>query len=456
MAFFSKKVSPFNLLRWYGVLSFVCIVLISTISGFLLSEFLTKNMLERDGLITMQFVQSLTKAAHGSIYFEEADDGEAKRVFENLFKRISAMPEVVRVKAYNKQGRVLWSDDARLIGHSFMPNPELMIALSGTLAVTSGYSGKPAKGEHVFDENVPYFAEVYLPIWNTRGDKVVGAFEIYKTPATLSEAIKKGNQLIWLSAGLGGLFLFAVLYWIVKRATHTIYKQQQQLVESETMVAIGEMSSAVAHAIRNPLAAIRSSAEVALESHSPQPYPEIAKDIILEVDRITGWIGELLAYAQLSFGTSSAIQINDVIRSTFETLERKMNAREIELFLDLQETLPKIKADEAPLRHVLINLVHNAIDAMPVGGKIFAKSSYLRDEGCLEISIRDTGTGVPKDQIKKVFKPFYTTKRTGTGVGLSLVKRIIRRYNGKVFLESEAGRGTTVRIRIPLATLGKF
>lgn len=450
MAFFSQKASPFNLLRWYAVLSFVCIVLISTISGFLLSEFLTKNMLRRDGMITMQFVQSLTKAEQGSIYFEGEHDGEAKRVFENLFKRISTMPEVVRVKAYNKKGTVLWSDDARFIGHNFMPNPELTTALSGALAVTSGYSGKPIKGEHVFDENAPYFAEVYLPVWNTAGDQVVGAFEIYKTPSTLLAAIKKGNQLIWLSASLGGLFLFASLYWIVRRATMTIYNQQQQLVESEKMVAIGEMSSAVAHAIRNPLAAIRSSAEVALEGHSSHLYSETSRDIISEVDRVTGWISELLSYAQLSFGTSRAIQINDVIRTTFEALERKMKVYKIRVYLDLQETVPKIQADEAPLRHVLLNVITNAIEAMPEGGEIYAKSRCLQDEGCLEISIRDTGSGVPEDQVKKVFKPFFTTKRTGTGVGLALVKRIIHRYNGSIKLDSKAGQGTKVCIRIPL------
>lgn len=445
-----KKKTAFNLIRWYSILSFVCIVLTSSISGFLLSEFLTKNMLQRDGMITMQFVQSLTKAKHGSIYFEGENTGDAKKVFENLFKQIATMPEVMRVKAYDRKGTILWSDDERFIGHNFMPNKDLTSALSGNLAITSGTSGKPTKGEHVFDEEVPYFSEVYLPIWNTNGDTVVGAFEIYKTPLTLFHAIQKGNQLVWLSAGFGGLILFISLYWIVKRATLTIHSQQEQLIESERMVAIGEMSSAVAHAIRNPLSSIRSSAEVALEGDPSPLSEETSKDIILEVDRLSGWVKELLSYARISFGTLTAVQINRVIRSAFEGFEQKMKDQKIKVSLYLEEDIPKIKADETPLRHILVNLITNAMDAMPEGGEIITRNRIIYDKNVIEISISDTGNGVPADQIKKVFKPFFTTKRTGTGIGLALAKRIISRHNGSIRLESTEGRGTTVYIHIPI------
>ncbi len=444
----SKEEKPFSLLRSFSLLSFFSVGLISAVSAFFLSRFLTRNMLQRDAVVTMEFVQTIAQSENTRSYFETDDPGKAKAIFEAFFKQLATMPEVVRANVYNNNGLILWSDDDRFIGHRYSRNPQLQTALSGELAVASGTSGKPLKPEHVFDREVPFFAEIYIPIWNISENKVVGVVEVYKVPLTLLHAIKEGNRLVGLSAGLGGIFLYVSLFWIIRRAAQVIRRQQEQLVESETMAAIGEMASAVAHGIRNPLASIRSAAEVALEDNPP--FRSTAEEIIHETDRIEDWIRELLVYSKPPSGTPAPIRINDLIRSTLDSLDHEMKKREVKSTLSLEASSPLVHADEALLRHVLISLIANALDAMPRGGELTVTSRIEKSANRADILIKDTGSGIPKGQMEKIFKPFYTTKSKGMGVGLSLAKRIIERHGGTLRLESEEGIGTTVSLHLPV------
>ncbi len=443
-----EKRQSFHLLRRFALLSFLSVALITVVSSFLLSRFLTSNILRRDAIVTMEFVQTIAQTENTRSYFEMNDPGKTKAVFEAFFKQIATMPEVVRANVYNSGGSILWSDDDRFIGHRFSPNPQLATALSGELAVTSGTSGKSSKPEHVFDQEVPFFAEIYIPIWNNSKETVVGVVEVYKVPLTLLHAIKRGNRLVWLSGAVGGLFLYASLFWIVRRASRVIRLQQEQLVESETMAAIGEMASAVAHGIRNPLASIRSSAEIALEE-TPSSRAT-AEEIIHETDRIEDWIRELLAYSRPPSGTPAPVGIHDLIRSTLDSLDREIKRKDLKLTVALEASSPLVHADEGSLRHVLISLISNALDATSLGGELTVASRSGKNDGQIEILIRDTGHGIPIGQMDKVFKPFYTTKPKGMGIGLSLAKRIIERHKGTLRLESKEGIGTTVFIHIPV------
>jgi signal transduction histidine kinase len=443
-----EKKTSFNLLRWFALLSFLSVGLITAVSSFLLSRFLTRNMLQRDAVLTMEFVQTIAQVENTRSYFETDDPGKTRAIFEAFFKQIATIPEVVRANVYDSNRSILWSDDDRFIGHRFSPNPQLQTAFSGKLAVTSGTSGKSSKPEHVFDQEVPFFAEIYIPIWNITENRVVGVVEVYKVPLTLFHAINRGNRLVWLSTGLGGIFLYVSLFWIVRRAARVIRRQQEQLVESETMAAIGEMASAVAHGIRNPLASIRSSAEIALEENLP--FRATAEEIIHETDRIEDWIRELLVYSKPCREIPVSIRINDLIRSILESLDREMKRQNVKLTMTLEPSSPLVHADEGLLRHVLLGLITNALDAMPQGGELTVTSRYKKNTDRMDISIKDTGDGIPKEQMDKVFKPFYTTKPKGMGVGLSLAKQIIERHGGILRLESELGVGTTVSLQLPV------
>ncbi|HIE64323.1 MAG: ATP-binding protein [Nitrospira sp.] len=445
-----KQNKPFNLLHWFSILSFVCIAVISVASAFFLSRFLTRNILRGDAEVTMAFVQSTAREENLISYFEDKDTEKTKDVFIGFFNRISTMPEVVRVNVYDLEGTVIWSDDKRMINHRFMPNPELIRALSGELVVESGTSGKPVKAEHVFDQEVPYFAEFYFPIWSEDERKVVGVFEVYKVPLMLFSAISRGNRLIWRSAVIGGLFLYATLFWIVRRAADVMQEQQEQLIESEKLTVVGDLTSAVIHGIRNPLASMRSSAEVALETDAPSWLHQTAREMTLEGDRLAASIRELQVYSEKSDGTYTSMPFNGFLHSTLESLGKKLKQYEIKMTLDLQAHTPNIDADAERLHQVFISLIENAIEAMPKGGEL-AISTRAMEEDRLDIRMTDTGIGIPEEVMKNVFKPFFTSKRKGVGVGLSLAKRILEDHGGKIHLENRPGSGTTVWIEMPLS-----
>lgn len=411
-------------------------------------------MLRRDAVMTMEFVQTIAQSENTGAYFESEFHEKGKTIFENFFKRIATMPEVVRVNIYSMNGIVVWSDQDRFIGHNFMPNPELIEALSGRLAIGSGTSGKPKKAEHVFDKEVPFFAEIYIPIWNNAKDRVVGAVEVYKVPLALFDAIKKGDLLVWVSAVLGGLFLYASLFWIVRRAAIVIRKQQDQLVECDACVAmasLGELASAVAHSIRNPLASIRSSAEMTLVEDNSPSCRQTAEDTILQVDRIEGWVRDLLTSSQPIRNVRMPIHFNDLIRDTLHQFEKEMEKRGIKLLLELEESLPLLQGDAALLGQMLNSLISNSIEAMPDGGVLTILSQTPEDRGLIEMKMIDTGIGIPEGKIDKVFKPFFTTKQKGWGMGLYLANRIAKRHGGTIEISSVAGQGTTIFLSLPVS-----
>ncbi len=444
----TQSQQSFNLLRWFSAFSLISIALITSISALLLSRFLSHNILMRDAVVTMEFVQSIAQTENASRYFGPGHEpGKVKATFEEFFRRIATMPEVVRAIVYGRDGAVIWSDNERFIGRRFLPNPQLEEALTGEITVRSGHSGKSLKPEHIMDPDVPFFAEIYIPIRDS-DQEVVGVVEVYKVPVTLFEAIERGNRLVWINAAIGGLFLFATLFWIVRRADRVIHRQQERLVGSETLAAVGELASTVAHGIRNPLSSIRSSAEVALEKNQLPFYREASSDIMVEIDRLENWIRELLTYSRPVSAAPVPVRIDEVIRTTLESFDRDIKKHNIKVDLDLRP-VPVVSTDETLLRHVVMSLITNALEAMPSGGLLVVSAQEIPEREVIEVRIKDTGVGIPPEKMDKVFRPFYTTKPTGLGMGLPLAKRIIERQGGTITLASQERVGTTVSLRIP-------
>jgi signal transduction histidine kinase len=461
--------NPFNLLRSFSILSFVCIAVITLVTAVLLTRFLTANMLHRDAVVTMQFVQTIIETMEPSTYFVDKpeqennssyaywftnkDTPQVTTAFEDFFQRIALMPEVVRANVYAHDQTILWSNNIHLVGQHFPYNPELQRALAGSLTVKASAVQQHRKAEHVeFGPEVRFFAESYIPIWNQTHDSVLGVVEVYKTPDALFQAIAFGRRLVWTSAVGGGLFLYGVLFWIVRRAAMVIRSQEEKLIEAETLSAVGEMASAVAHNIRNPLASIRSSAEIVAEElaaekrHAAQ---ELVEDVITRVDHLEGWLRELLTYARPLRPTLETVQILEVIKRTLERIENVFGQQEVDVVLDVQESLPPLPADPHLLQQVLYSLMLNAFEAMPHNGTLMLQVTLTADGRYIQIQICDTGHGIPSGKIDTVFRPFFTTKRQGLGVGLPFAKRVIERHNGTITLSSPEGGGTTVIVRLP-------
>ena len=226
-----------------------------------------------------------------------------------------------------------------------------------------------------------------------------------------------------------------------------IARQQRTIVTNESLAAVGDMASAVAHGLRNPLAAIRSSAELIAMG----PEREQAGDIMSEVDRLQAWIGKLLAYAQQGGRALGPVSLCELLNQLIGAHAARMDRQGVTVQCDWPATLPTAWADAPALEQALDNLISNALDAMPQGGRL--RLSVLPQDKGLTVTVADTGVGISPDDLERVFTPFHTTKRTGIGVGLPLARRSIERLGGSLRLESTPGVGTQAILRLPLKRL---
>lgn len=439
---------PFNLSRRFALLGLISIAIISVTAAMLLSRFLTDRMLRQEAVLTMEFIHSLVLVENATDYFRSGRT-QAPEV-ASTFNHVAKMPDVIRASAHSIDRRVIWSSDEAIVGLQFLDNPELDEALGGGLVVHGNDSGGHQEGdksEHAsLNPKVGYFVEIYFPVRDAAG-QVVGAVELYKSPRALYEAIRAGKRAVWIGAVAAGLFLYATLFWLARRADNVIRNQQAQLVQNETLAAIGEMGSAVAHGIRNPLASIRSSAELALEM-SPESGSEPARDIIAEVDRMESWVRELLSYSRPAPALATRVDLTGLARKCLADFERETQRKGIRMIEQMQPDVPPVQADPLLLGQVIMSLLSNAVEAQKQGGRI--EVTVTQADGQARLRVRDAGPGMSKEQLAKVFRPFYTTKPKGLGVGLPMAKRIVERFGGTLRIESREGNGTLAELRLPL------
>ena len=294
------------------------------------------------------------------------------------------------------------------------------------------------------------FVENYIPVFDAQKKTILGVVEIYKSPAPMFATIDTLIRWIWLCALLSGALLFVGLFWIMHRAERVMRHQQQQLVANESMVAVGEMAAAVAHGIRNPLASIRTSAELWAEVKSDEAQ-EPAQDIVSEVDRLELWVRSLLTYADQGRAKLEPIDLNGLLIAAVEGFQREFARLNIQTKFELDEGMPRIFGDSGLLTQMLNSLIANAIEAMPRGGSLAMASQPAENNRAIELRISDTGVGIAPEQLQKIFQPFSTSKRKGLGLGLALVKRTMERIGGSIHIASQIGRGTQATLVFPVA-----
>ena len=451
----SQAMLPFNLSRWFALVGLVSIAAVSVASAFLLSYFLTNRMLQQEGVLTMEFVQTVVMTEDSlHAYFTNEFTGArpSDAALEAALRHIAEMPDVSRANIYNRERTLIWSSDAKLSGRSFGPNPELDEALAGKLVVNGDAEdedGALRKEEHVdLEDRKDFFVEIYVPVRDASRSRVIGAIEFYKKPRALAEALQTGRLYISLGAAATGLFLYLTLFGLARRADRVIRAQRERLVETEILATVGEMGTAVAHGIRNPLAAIRSSAELALDG-GPAVAIESARDIIAEADRLEEWVRNLLSYTRPLPSAPQAIALHALASATMEHFTHDLARRGIAGSLAVADDLPLAKGDPLLLGQVLHSLVANAVEAIGQDGRIELAGKSAA--GHVELTIRDSGPGMTEKQLERAFTPFYTTKARGLGVGLALAKRIVERFGGRITIDSKPGRGTAVCLSLPLA-----
>jgi two-component system, NtrC family, sensor histidine kinase HydH len=364
-------------------------------------------------------------------------------------EHVRAMPEILRVNVYGTDKRILWSTDDALTGRLFDDNPELQEALEGNLVSEIGQLASDDKPEHIAlgASATGHFIEAYLPIRND--DAVLGVVEVYKVPTALEAAIERGRRIIEVSAAIGSLVLFATLYWIVRRGALQIQRQQAELGRMEGLAAVGQMASAVAHSLRNPLSGIRSSAELLrLEYPTLKPVPD---EIIGEVDRLDQCVRELMDYARSDAVSVQRVEPLDLVRDTVERQRGALDRARVAVTIDDERRTPRpVDVDPPMLGQAMASIVTNAIEALPDGGHLHIVLSEPDSRHAM-ISFIDSGSGIPANVLPRISEPFFTTKIHGLGLGLALARRIVERFNGTLDILSSERGGAMLRIKLAVA-----
>jgi PAS domain S-box-containing protein len=228
---------------------------------------------------------------------------------------------------------------------------------------------------------------------------------------------------------------------------------ERHLADAEHLAALGELSAGLAHEIKNPLAGIKGAIEVIRDSiPTSDKYREILGDVIHEVNRIDRIVRDLLNYAKPKPPFHTDIDLVEIAQRIIAMVEKSAKNEDLAIRLVALSRPPVFIGDAMQLQQVLLNLLLNAQSAMPDGGEIKVCLSHNPAEGVVRMAVVDQGAGIPEEVRKKLFQPFFTTRTDGTGLGLAICLKNVHYHGGSIEVHSEAGRGATFIVTIPLVS----
>jgi len=228
-----------------------------------------------------------------------------------------------------------------------------------------------------------------------------------------------------------------------------ILEIEEQLRRADRLTALGELSAGMAHEIRNPLGSIRGTAEILQEGFPPEDKRyEFARILIQEVDRLNRVVQDFLTFARPEPPRLEEFDPETVLGEVLQLVQQPARKQGVELELQIDRA-PKLCGHREQLKQVFLNLVLNALQAMPEGGRLTITAGC--DGSAIVLRFRDTGPGIPFEVRERIFNPFFTTRREGTGLGLAITQRIVSSHGGRIEIEESTERGTVFKVTLPFS-----
>lgn len=460
------KAKPFRLVKYFTFSSLVGIFLGTLVLSFLNTHWARATILNKSEDYALLLVENLNHQIFTQfiipVWFQyrkiQLRNNDQFERMDKVVRNTLHSFNVEMVNIYAPDHVISYSFDRDRVGSKIVVGTAYQNAVSGKATsklLQEGsflgiFFGFPKKSTLI--TFAPLRAE--KSIANLSGP-VLGVVEVVQD---LSEDYKAlfGFQvrvIITCTAVMGGLFL--VLIFVVRRGETIIRKRtlermalKEKLNRAERLSSLGEMVAGISHEIRNPLGIIRSSAELLKKRGAKSAPSDTVPDIIVEEStRLNNIITDFLNFAKPREPSLSPCRIEDVIEKNITFLKPQMETRDYEVRMDFGD-IPEITADAEMLYQAFLNILINAMQAMPNGGTMEIETSF--NNGMVATRIKDEGDGVSDEIANKLWDPFFTTKDTGTGLGLGIVKNIVESHRGTMRIENRNGRGACVTIELPV------
>ena len=328
-----------------------------------------------------------------------------------------------------------------------------------------GYSKNEACGRMAFDQLFPlggaesFREDLYAAEYG--GNNRLFLYETHLID-------KKGERIpVQLSATAmfdGGEEIGTVAFFRDLREMRKLEQEcedQVRLLQHHKMISLGRLAASVVHEINNPLAGILNYIRLMIKivgrgsTLTPENLRKFHRYLDLvesETGRCSKIVSNLLAFSRKSKMEYGEVNIHELLEKSITLSQHKLDLQNIQIRTELEERIPEVWGDFNQIQQCVINLIFNAIDAMPEGGTLAIGCAYSQDRGLVEIKVEDTGSGISEEDLTHIFEPFYSTKSEGNGLGLGLatVYGIIDRHNGTITVDSEVGKGTVFSIKLPV------
>lgn len=467
------------------IFGFLVVLTISVFLAYSISEYFKETILQR-----ATFIQSNLIKSHATLYDLNKDSFNSMNIADNqkLFSEFTNSidtPEIVSIKMWNVNHMITYSDDPDLIGKSFYDNKKLDTALMGQIVSGISYL---EDSDNISERGNTELMEIYVPL-KTNSGQIYGVVEIYLAMDLINVYIDNTNWMIFVitsfSAAAFGIIIFMtfmafrknvinpivniheqtkkikngnldikcqskgynelkVLGQEVESMAQKIKDQQNKIIKTERIYAIGELAARLAHDLRNPLNVIRNSLAIIRHKYKTNPEAESSFDRIdRSVFRMTHQIDNVMDFVHTKSLRLEMVSIRRILISTLEKLDFT-DKIDVKITQNDIVTMVDINAIEV----VFENLLVNAKQAIKEKGSI--NIEITRENNFVKISVEDTGQGIPDEVLPKIFDPLFTTKQEGTGLGLPSCKNIVEQHGGTIEVKTQIGKGTTFTVKLPI------
>lgn len=462
---------PFQLVKYFSFSSLGVILLFTLFLSWAISKNARKVMLDQSEAYSLLLAESLnqqvirgfvlpTVVRYGKIALSNPDQFQR---LDRIVRTATRSMKMESVTIYDSNINIIsYSTEEEKVGKKDLGGIEYEKALQGEAnsqifssgTVLSFVPGSPA---------VQCRLKTFIP-FRLRQDKnnsdgiIMGVIEITQDLSDEYGATVQLQKKIILVSSLVMGILFLVLRTIVSRGDKIMDKRvrerlelEQKLYDIERLAHLGTMVATVSHEIKSPLGIVRSTAEILLKRiKKVAPGNEnLAEIIVAETTRLNNIVLEFLDFARPQKVTLKPVDINQSVTQVLQFVEADLLEKEIVLSQELTPDIGPISIDSDLFYRALLNIIVNAIQAMPGGGMLTVKTSLMDTDASVAISIEDSGIGMSEDTVDEIFKPFFTKKSKGTGLGLAITKSIIDQHRGTISATSQEGRGTTFTITLP-------